>query len=264
MKIRSLARITLIIIGLSMCFALLADYYTWRKAHSSAAYWKLLDGDYCSANSSAFALERLYESGQNLNNLRLGCPQQGIRLSHVDLSPHLSFKHFYLSFRNLFIFREHSELWPYLNRFFFDIPGAYIQRSEFSNARFDYANLNKVRAYRSNFTGADFSFSEMRESSFFYAILDETKMILVRANDANFNRASMVGADLSSGIFIGASFHRANLRDANFTDAILKDAEFSYADLSGATFEGAEDLTCEQLKAAKNPDEDLLAEVCEL
>lgn len=243
-----------------------------RKARLATSYWSSLGDNYCSMNGVGFFLENLYKLDQRLTYLEFYCPA-GVQLSHIDLSPRFSL----LNPVSREFVRPHS--W---SRFSFRGWGADIGLSDFTNAKFNQSNLERVIAFKGNFTGADFSYSILREAIFAATTLDSANLEVVHAHDASFRSASMTYANLQNGNFIGTHFSSADLRGADFTQANLERADFSEANLTGANFENAhvagaifkdadlagaslelaEDLTCEQLESAKNPGPELLASLC--
>ena len=265
---RKFVRVTLIVAGFCIGVAILVNHFTLRKEHLSASYWSLLNGDYCAMNGVGSILEKLYELEQKLPYLRLACPE-GVGLSFVDLSPRLSLRNF---------MRRDAKL----GLLFLKGWGADIRYSDFRNARFNAANLDMIIAFESNFTGTDFTYATLNDAIFSKSILDSAKLVAVKAYGTYFNSTSMVGADLTSGVFINsnfknadmvgavltfgnftdADFSAADLREANFTHSKLEGVNFDAADLMGAVFTRSEGLTCEQLKAAKNPSDKIIAEIC--
>lgn len=258
----------LIAAGFFIGAAILANHFAWRKEHSSALYWSLLNGDYCAMNGVGSVLEKLYELEQKLPYLRLVCPE-GVGLGFVDLSPRLSLRNF---------MRRDAKL----GLLFLKGWGADIRYSDFRNARLNAANLDMVIAFESNFTGADFTYATLNGAIFSKSILDSAKLVAVRAYGVYFNSTSMVGADLAWGGFVNADFRdvnmvgvnltggdftnadfsAANLRETDFTYSKLEGVNFDAANLMGAVFTHSKGLTCEQIKAAKNPSDKLVEELC--
>ena len=266
-----LSPLATVIILFLLLFTVIVNLSIWRRAHLTASYWSLLSSDYCSDNGVGIILENLYKLDQRLTYLKLNCPT-GVQLSRIDLSPRLSLL-------NL-ISRDH--LRPDWSRFSLKGWGADIAYSDFTNAKFNESNLERVNALKGYFTGADFSHANLEESFFALTTLDSAKLATVYAHNTSFVSASMTYADLSYGEFTGvdfdnadlrgadftyadlegADFRKANLTDANFNSAYVVGANFENADLAGASFDQAEGLTCEQIESAKNQNPELLAKLC--
>lgn len=71
------------------------------------------------------------------------------------------------------------------------------------------------------------------------AKLDRAELNGVRADDADFALASLIGTSFRMSSCVSTSFAGADLRDADISGANLLGADFSYADLSGANLSGA-------------------------
>lgn len=114
-----------------------------------------------------------------------------------------------------------------------------------TNAR--NANLMMVNLIGSNLIGSDLSGSNLRAADLRHADLRDTNLSKVDLREAILVGAAFTGSDLS----------RANLRDIYFRNATLRNVNFNGANLEGADLKDAdlrdaENLTCDQLKVAKN------------
>ncbi|WP_246787641.1 pentapeptide repeat-containing protein [Agrobacterium sp. AGB01] len=91
---------------------------------------------------------------------------------------------------------------------------AKLVRTSLANTDLAGATLNKIEAYRSDFTN-------------------------VKADKVPFVNAEMQRADFTGAHLAGADFSKAELGRANFENAVLDDVHFSMANLSRARFIGA-------------------------
>ncbi|GAB4537716.1 MAG: hypothetical protein Tsb0014_26780 [Pleurocapsa sp.] len=128
----------------------------------------------------------------------------------------------------------------------------------------DLRGINLAGADLSNahLSGVDLSFANLSNANLSQANLVETNL-----NNANLNNAHLTGADLAytnlieadvqnvdfvGANLLGANFVRANLAQAYFGDVNLTQASFTDANLRQTKFFGIENLTSQQVKAAKN------------
>ena len=88
---------------------------------------------------------------------------------------------------------------------------------DYSGAYFESADLSRINAYKTKFTGADMRGADLHGST--------------------LTLSDLSGADLRDADLVGAKLDYANLRGAD-----LRKADLSYADLRGADLTGA-DLT---------------------
>ena len=88
---------------------------------------------------------------------------------------------------------------------------------------------------------ADFTQSEMRETSFSGAHLDDADMSFSKIENVDFSRAHLTGASIGSCTISATSFKEALLLSALFSDNVCEKVDFSRAiglqcELSGSTF----------------------------
>lgn len=93
----------------------------------------------------------------------------------------------------------------------------------------DHSDLSK-----SNWEGANLSFSELHDSDLGSARLVNSTFI-----DCVFDRANLSGADLSGADFENSDFREANLSNANLVNANLTNTDLRGANLDGANLSGA-------------------------
>ena len=151
-----------------------------------------------------------------------------------------------------------------------DLTGAVLVEANFRRANLDGTILNGANLQRANLLSADFSdtafdgnpdfrAADLRNASFFEAVLNGIDFSGARLEEANFNRAEMRAtifanadlneaemedANLQGALFNGAdvsdvNFEDSDLSNANFQGADIEDARFSQANLTGANFSGA-------------------------
>jgi uncharacterized protein YjbI with pentapeptide repeats len=121
------------------------------------------------------------------------------------------------------------------------------------------AGADLTNAYLS---GADLSFANLANANLSYANLAETNL-----NNANLTNAQLTGANLAYSSLIeanlpdvdfvganilGANFVRANLEQAYFGDVNFSDCLLTDAKLRHTKFFGVENLTREQIQAARD------------
>ena len=157
-----------------------------------------------------------------------------------------------------------------------DLSSANLSRANFERAKLDNANLKWT-----NFSGVNFIWSTLIETDLSFANLNYAnftgtilrKIILNRADlnyarfiganlmEGKLTKANFTGADLTKANFTGADlrgaiFTKANLSFAKFTGADLKGADFTEANLTGANFKEVIFTEVDQIKVAKNWDDD--------
>lgn len=91
----------------------------------------------------------------------------------------------------------------------------------------------------------DFTFTDLRGSSFKKANLEKAKLIRTslassQLQDGNFTKVEAYRGDFSDANAENAKFYGAEMQRANFQNAKLVGADFSKAELGRADFEGAE------------------------
>lgn len=160
-----------------------------------------------------------------------------------------------------------------------------LSSANLTNADFRGANLNGVDIRFSDITGANLTTTNLQQIDWRGTILDSTTILPARSRtiwdilnhptagrvlrsqdltqgfwiDANLERADLVGANFSFGVFVdpilagakasnaifrNAEIHGGNLRDADFRnsfffDALLEDVDMTGAMTNGANFSGA-------------------------
>jgi uncharacterized protein YjbI with pentapeptide repeats len=97
---------------------------------------------------------------------------------------------------------------------------------------------------KANLGGADFSYTDLRDSVFAGASLTKAKLIRTLLNNAladnaNFDRIEGYRAVFQGARANGTSFRSSELQRANFTGAQLRGANFEKADLSRVNFDKA-------------------------
>ena len=152
-----------------------------------------------------------------------------------------------------------------------DLTGAVLVEANFRRANLDGTILNGANLQRADLLSADFSdtafdsnpdfrAADLRNASFFKAVLNGVDFSGARLDEANFNRAEMRAtifanaelneadimkdANLQGALFNGAdvgdvNFEDSDLSNANFQGADIEDTRFSQANLTGARFSGA-------------------------
>lgn len=130
-----------------------------------------------------------------------------------------------------------------------------IEINNFTNLK--QINLSRANLRRTNFTAINLENANLSGADLRGATLNGADLQLVDFKKADFRGANLIGADLQL-----ADFKEADLRGVNFSGSYYeyfskKITKLSKANLSGANLEEAnlvevEDLTPEQIKAAKN------------
>ena len=118
-----------------------------------------------------------------------------------------------------------------------DLSNAYLSGADLSNANLSNANLSHANLVETKLTNANLSNSQLTGADISYANFIE----------ANLQDVDFVGANI-----VGANFVRANLAQAYFGDVNFNECLLTNANLQKTKFFGVENLTAEQIKAAKN------------
>jgi uncharacterized protein YjbI with pentapeptide repeats len=118
-----------------------------------------------------------------------------------------------------------------------DLRNAYLSGADLSFANLSNANLSHANLVEANLSNANLSNAHLTGANLSYADMIETDL-----QDTDF-----VGANL-----LGVNFVRADLSQAYFGDVNLGNCLFTDANLRHTKFFGIENLTPEQIKAAKN------------
>ena len=88
-------------------------------------------------------------------------------------------------------------------------------------------NATAIRIIDSQFTGCDFSFSQLQ-----FGVLQQTKLERCIANDCNFSFGHMVSCNCYRSKFRYAIFHQTTLQDNSWLDADLMFADFTQSTLA--------------------------------
>ena len=145
--------------------------------------------------------------------------------------------------------------------------GADLGRAAFSNLNLSGANLRGANLRAANLSGADLSDADLSDADLSGANLRHADLEEVDLQGAVLQGAILYGADLSDADLSDADLSGANLRHADLEEvdlqgavlqgailygADLSDANLSGANLSDADLRGANHLTAEQVRSAKN------------
>ncbi len=131
-----------------------------------------------------------------------------------------------------------------------DLTGANLKGADLRRTELDDIVLNGANLQGANLAGADFGEvdfdinpifkdADLRNTSFFKAVLNNVDFSGADLEEASFSRAKLKGA-----IFANTDLNEANMKDADLTNAIfhgadIEDANFSEANLTNANFAGA-------------------------
>ncbi|MGH6815567.1 MAG: pentapeptide repeat-containing protein [Hyphomicrobiaceae bacterium] len=122
-----------------------------------------------------------------------------------------------------------------------DARGANLKRAKLAGARLMGIDLRDADLGEANLEGAEMSYALLTGANFFDARLEKANLTGgAQAQGANFQLASLQGADLKD----------AELQFADFTEAKMQGAALRRANLQGAVFGGA-DLEGADMKEAK-------------
>lgn len=143
-----------------------------------------------------------------------------------------------------------------------NLHSAALDHADLSRALIISATLENADLRNARLTGAILLSTVMSGADLAGANLDGAQMSRTILRGANMAGASLVKAFLVEADLDGATAAKADLTSVDFKDAtlrgtdlsgaILRDTGFAGADLRGAILTNARDLTCDQLKAAKN------------
>lgn len=117
-----------------------------------------------------------------------------------------------------------------------------LARSKFDGSTLEGAAFQSCDCKDSSFVNAEMRRSNLSESDFRDADLRAAKL----------HESNLEGSDLRRCVMDGASLAGALLTNADLRWADLRDADVSKANLRYADLRGAQNLTCEQLTAARN------------
>lgn len=112
--------------------------------------------------------------------------------------------------------------------------GAHCEFVDFRNARLQIIYANYIRAKCANFSGADLRNAYMMLGSFTQARFDYAQL-----QQSDFISATMTGASFIGARAHQACFIKAHLAQATFDYAILRGAKFDETDLDDTSFVGA-------------------------
>lgn len=133
-----------------------------------------------------------------------------------------------------------------VNLTYADLSGANFQEAQLIGTEFVQADIVGANFEKANLGGANFFGADIQRSEFTGANLAKVDFTEVVARGARFT-----GADIGQ----GALFKDANLAGADFSNSSLQGAKLKGANLTGTNLKGAdlrnaEDVTCQQLRAA--------------
>lgn len=234
--------------------------------HANLDYIILNSSNLTGANLESARLERAQLENTILRRARLDYAHlKHANLKNADLRK-ASLKHVNLMYANL----NNANL-SHTNMFYAD----------FKSTDLRDANLNKANIQKGSLVQVKLNDAEMRGANLSSAYLIEANMSTVKASSANFNLAlfqkvilkdaKLNYASLIGAVFVEAKLDNVSLVDADLTCATLKNSKFINVDLSGASLKnvdfkgtelsgtilqgadlrGAVNLTCDQLRQAK-------------
>ncbi len=161
-----------------------------------------------------------------------------------------------------------------------DFSGSFFNRSNLSGGKFDNSNLSAThfrRAYlvgvsgekvnfessvltdatlieakltQSNLRLANLSRADMTRGEFQNNIFNDTKLISVSAEEADFTGSYFINARIDHIDLKKANLSQTIMQGVKFGNALLTDTKFDGADLSGADLRSASNLTQAQLDTA--------------
>lgn len=123
-----------------------------------------------------------------------------------------------------------------------NLQGAYLY-----DANLQEANLRKANLYNANLMEANLYNANLMEANVLGANLQKANLM-----ETNFKGACLVIAKLHRANLYKANLMEAKLQGANLQGAYLKEAYLQGTDLEKADLRGAESLTVDQIKLAKN------------
>ncbi|MFT5485399.1 MAG: hypothetical protein ACI9JL_003948 [Paracoccaceae bacterium] len=127
------------------------------------------------------------------------------------------------------------------------IINATLANADLRDARLTGAILLSTVMNDADLTGANLDGAQMSRTILRAAIMDNTSVVKAFLVEANLAGARLRKSDLTS-----SDFKDADLSGADLSGATLRDTGFAGADLKGANLTDVKDLTCDQLRAAKN------------
>ena len=183
----------------------------------------------------------------DLSNLCL----QGVRLDNARLQ-HADLNHAHLEGAKMFL--------AYLQEA--DCRGTYFQHADLNNihmqkanlyaAHLDHCSIRDAHLEEATLLSADLSYSNLGYSHLEKAILGQEHLGRWAGYPAKLRNAFLYEAHFEGAYLRGADLSGANLGHANLGGAFLLDANLEGADLTGADLTEAQELTREQLLAARN------------
>lgn len=136
-----------------------------------------------------------------------------------------------------------------------DLTGADLAGADFEQANLREADFGETPSGE----GADLESADLEEASLQDATLTGTNLRGAALAEAHLSGADLSGADLRDAVLVEADLSRANLVGAELRGADFEDANLSGADIRrGTDLRGAENLTPDQLEAAKGDESTLL------
>jgi acyl-CoA thioester hydrolase len=117
--------------------------------------------------------------------------------------------------------------------------GALMDKTDFSHAILDHADLRLAGLRQAKLVGASFTSAIMNGVLLLKSDLTEAVLVQVAMTDATLSHAVLVKADLSGAKLSFSKFDHADLRQANLTGATLFQTNFQDANLCDANLEGA-------------------------
>lgn len=125
-----------------------------------------------------------------------------------------------------------------------------ISFSDFRHANLDYAGLERVRAYKTNFNSsnlgyANFSGADIEYSSFTYSIMNNANFRGSKAENCMFITVNLLGADFRNSKLRGSDFTGSNLQGI----LVNTNSDFRAVNLTGASLSAALDTKAEFIAA---------------
>ena len=123
-----------------------------------------------------------------------------------------------------------------------NLQGAHLVAADFSETYFDInpdlrgADLRNASFYMAILNGVDFSGARLDEAKFSRAELNGAMFVNANLNEAEMKDAVAQGARFNSADVSDANFSESDLINASFQGADIEDARFSEANLTGANF----------------------------
>lgn len=118
------------------------------------------------------------------------------------------------------------------------LKGAQLSGADLRKAQLRYADLRGVNLSMANLQWADLTGAKLDSANLCWADLRRADLVQAILLKTYLNNANLNGADLSDSI-IDADFERASLIGADFTGACLFTSKFYWANLSEANLRGA-------------------------